>query len=51
MSLAPLLLTLEVALLRLKPDFWARNKFEGIVTGIMVACAGVAIITTCGRWL
>ena len=37
-----------IALLRLKPDFWARNKFEGIVTGIMVACAGVAIITTFG---
>ncbi len=37
-----------IALLRLKPDFWARNKFEGIITGLMIACAAVAILTTFG---
>jgi phosphate transport system permease protein len=37
-----------IALLRLKPDFWARNKFEGVMTGAMIACAAVAILTTFG---
>jgi phosphate transport system permease protein len=37
-----------IALLRLSPNFWARNKFEGIVTGIMLAFAVVAIVTTFG---
>ncbi|MET0547056.1 MAG: phosphate ABC transporter permease subunit PstC, partial [Caulobacterales bacterium] len=37
-----------IALLRLKPDFWARNRFEGMLTGLMIACAAVAILTTFG---
>jgi phosphate transport system permease protein len=33
---------------RIRPDFRARNRFETIVRGAMVACAMVAILTTIG---
>ncbi len=32
----------------IKPDFRARNMFERFVLGVLIACSGVAILTTVG---
>jgi phosphate transport system permease protein len=36
------------ALRRIGPDFRARNAFERVVSGVLIACSGVAVLTTVG---
>ncbi len=33
---------------RIKPSFWARNRVEQIVTGVLIVCSTIAIFTTIG---
>jgi len=42
------ILTLVVARTRLAPRFRARNNFERVVSGLMIFCSLVAIVTTIG---
>ncbi len=46
--LALMLVTLFVARQRLAPRFRARNNVERVISGLMIACAVVAILTTIG---
>ncbi|RCW88971.1 phosphate ABC transporter permease subunit PstC [Paracoccus lutimaris] len=39
---------LAFALIRTSPSFRARNAVEGMVKGLLIACASIAIITTAG---
>ena len=42
------LLGLFVGLWRIRPEMQARNLFERVVRGVMIACASIAILTTIG---
>ncbi len=42
------LLGAGLALVRIKPQFWARNRVESWISGFLIICSAMAILTTVG---